>query len=159
VDRRGLIHEKDVEQLMLMVEVIRQDLLTDLAREARVEASNVRGDSRKFDGRKAVDGDPETYWTTDDGIVSASLTMDFGEVITFNRFLVQEYIPLGQRVKEFSLEAWVDGDWVEIDAQSTIGAKRILRFDDVSTQKLHLNILDARACPLISNLEVYHAPE
>lgn len=159
VDRRGLIHEKDVEQLMGMVEVIRKDLKTDLARDARMEASSVRGDSRNFDGRKAVDGEPETYWATDDGIVSASLTLDFGKVIAFNRFLVQEYIPLGQRVKAFSLEAWVDGDWVEIDAQTSIGAKRILRFENVSSQKLRLNILDARACPLISNLEVYLAPE
>ena len=159
VDQRGLIHEQDVEQLMKMVEVIRSDMETDLARNAAVEASQVRGDSRKFDARKAVDGDPETYWATDDGIVAASLTIDFGKETTFNRFLVQEYIPLGQRVREFSLEASVDGAWKEIDAQTTIGYKRILRFENVSSQKLRLNILDAKGSLTISNLEVYHAPK
>jgi len=159
VDQRGLIHEKDVEQLMKMVEVIRKDLETDLARDASVEASQVRGDSRKFDGSKAIDGDPETYWSTDDGVLSASLVIDFGEETTFNRFLAQEYIPLGQRVREFSLEAWVNGGWEQIDAQTTIGYKRILRFDDVSSRKLRFTILDARGCPAISNLEVYHAPK
>jgi len=159
VDRRGLIHEKDVEQLNKMVEVINRDLATNLTWEARVEASQVRGDSKKFDARRAVDDDPETYWATDDEIVAASLTLDFGEGTTFNRFLVQEYIPLGQRVKEFSLEAWVNGAWEEIDRQTTIGNKRILRFENVTSDKLRLNILDAKACPTISNVEVYHAPK
>jgi len=159
VDQRGLIHERDEEQLMKMVEVIRKDLEIDLARDASAEASQVRGDSRKFDGSKAIDGDPETYWSTDDGIVSASLTLDFGEETTFNRFLVQEYIALGQRVKEFSLEAWVDGAWKEIDKQTTIGYKRILRFENVSSQKLRLNILDAKGSLTLSNVEVYHAPK
>jgi alpha-L-fucosidase len=159
VDQRGLIHEKDVEQLMKMVEVIRKDLETNLATGASVEASQVRGASRKYDGRKAVDGDPETYWSTDDGVLSASLTIDFGKEISFNRFLVQEYIPLGQRVKEFSLEACIDGAWKEIDSQSTIGYKRILRFGNVSSQKLRLNILDAKGPLTISNVEVFHAPK
>lgn len=159
VDMRGLIHEKDVERLMKMVEVIRKDMETNLATDIAVEASQVRGGSKKFDANKAVDGDPETYWATDDGIVAASLTLDFGQETTFNRFLVQEYIPLGQRVKEFSLEAWVDDAWKEIAVQSTIGAKRILRFENVSSQKLRLNILDAKGSPTIRNVEVYHAPK
>ncbi len=159
VDMRGLIHENDVEHLMKMVEVIRSDMEIDLARDVDVTASQVRGDSRKYDGRKAVDGNPETYWTTDDEVLGASLILDFGEEISFNRFLAREYIPLGQRVKRFSIEAWVDGAWMEIDAQTTIGNKRILRFDNVSSQKLRFNILEARGCPVISTVEVYHAPK
>ena len=159
VDMRGLIHENDVEHLMKMVEVIRSDMEIDLARDMDVTASQVRGDSRKFDGRKAVDGDPESYWSTDDGTLAASLTIDFGKETTFNRFLVQEYIPLGQRVKEFSIEAWINDTWEEIDAQTTIGNKRILRFDNVSSDKLRFNILDSKACPTISNIEIYHAPK
>jgi alpha-L-fucosidase len=159
VDRRGLIHEKDVEHLMKMVEVVRRDLQTDLAWDARVEASKVRGGSRNFDARNVVDGEPDTYWATDDSVLSASLTFEFGRENTFNRILIQEYIPLGQRVKEFSLEAWVDGAWKEIDKQTTIGYKRILRFENVSSDKLRLNILDAKACPTISNVEIYHAPK
>jgi alpha-L-fucosidase len=159
VDRRGLVHENDAEHLKKMAEVIRGDLGKDLAGNAKVEADRVRGKSRKYTGRKAVDGDPETYWTTDDGVVSASLTMDFGRETTFNRFLVREYIPLGQRVKKFSIEAMVDGEWKLLDSQTTIGNKRILRFGDVTSQILRFNILDARGCPVISTVEVYHAPE
>ncbi len=159
VDRRGLIHENDVEQLMKMVEVIRKDMETDLARNTVVRASQVRGESRKFSAGKAVDGDPDTYWATDDEVLKASLIIEFGAMTTFNRFLVQEYIPLGQRVKKFSIEAWIDDAWEEIDAQTTIGAKRILRFDNVKSDKLRFNILESKACPTISNIEVYHAPK
>jgi len=159
VDRRGLIHERDVEQLMKMVEVIKKDMEFDLALGKDITASQVRGDSKKFDASKANDGDHQTYWATDDGVTSASLIINFGAKTTFNRFLVQEYIPLGQRVKQFSIEAWINGAWEEIDAQTTIGSKRILRFENVTSEKIRLNILDSKASPTISNVEVYHAPK
>ena len=159
VDARGLIHERDVEQLMKMTEVIRKDFANNLAEDIKAKADQVRGNSTTFDASKTVDGDPETYWATDDGITSGSLILDFGAPTTFNRFLTQEYIPLGQRVKKFSIEAWVNDEWQTIDTQTTIGFKRILRFDNVTATKLRLHILDSKACPTISNIEVYHAPK
>lgn len=159
VDRRGLIHEKDVDRLMKMVAVIRNDLAADLARGMPANASQVRGSDRAYAALKAIDGDPETYWATDDGITSASLTIDFGRETTFNRFLVQEYIPLGQRVKKFSVEALIDGAWKEIDTQTTIGYKRILRFEEVSADKIRLNILESRACPAIATIGVFMAQD
>ena len=73
-----------------------------------------------------------TYWATDDNVTKASLTIDFGKPTTFNRFLVQEYIRLGQRVKAFTVEALVDGNWKELAKATTIGYKRILRFPTVN---------------------------
>lgn len=159
VDMRGLIHENDVDHLMKMVNVIRRDMEFDLARSMDVSASNIRGKSRKFDAKKVVDDNPETFWSTDDDTLSASLIIKFGLPCTINRFLVQEYIPLGQRVKKFSLEAWVDNSWKPVDKQTTIGYKRILRFNNVNTDKLRFSILDAKASPCITNIEVYHAPK
>ncbi len=159
VDARGLIHENDVDHLMKMVNVIAKDFETNLATGVSVEASNVRGNSGKFNAEKTIDGKKDSYWATDDGVTSASVTIDFGKETTFNRFLVQEYIQLGQRVKKFSIEAFINDEWKEIDLQTTIGYKRILRFDNVISTKLRFNILDAKACPVISNIEVYHAPK
>jgi alpha-L-fucosidase len=73
--------------------------------------------------------------------------------------LVQEDIRFGQRVKEFTLEAYAENDWELIASQTTIGRKRILRFPNVVASKLRLNIVDSKACPVISNIGVYNAPK
>ena len=159
VDTRGLIHEKDVEQVMKLAKTIESDFANNLVAGQKVEASNIRGNSKKYKAENVTDGNPETYWATDDNIIISSLTIDFEKPIEFNRFLIQEYIPLGQRVREFSVEAFINDDWKLIDAQTTIGYKRILRFPNVVATKLRLNIKDAKACPVISNIEVYKAPK
>jgi alpha-L-fucosidase len=159
VDRRGLIHEKDVEQLNKMVAVIEADFEDNLAWDARISATNERGRAQEYKARRVIDGDPETYWCTEDGKTTASLTIHFRKEVTFNRFLVQEFIPLGQRVKQFSIDYWDGKSWVEIDRQTTIGYKRILRFENVRSDKLRLNIIEAKGCPTISTIEVYHAPK
>jgi alpha-L-fucosidase len=38
---------------------------------------------------------------------------------------------------------------------TTIGYKRILKLKPVTTQKIRVTIKDSKACPLISNIEVY----
>lgn len=76
-----------------------------------------------------------------------------------NRFLIQEDIRLGQRVKKFKLEAWVENEWQLVASETTIGRKRILRFPDVFASKLRVTIEDAKASPVISNIEVFYAPK
>jgi alpha-L-fucosidase len=159
VDRRGLVHEKDAEQLRKLAAVVERDFEYNLTEGAYTQATNVRGKSVRFNSKKALDDDYNTYWSTDDFITSASLIIDFGKATTFNRFLVQEYVPLGQRVQRFSLEAFWDGKWTPITAQTTIGYKRILRFDDVTATKVRFNVLQSKACPAISNIEIYRAPK
>lgn len=54
------------------------------------------------------------FFAADDDVTDASLTINFGKPTCFNRFLAQEYIRLGQRVKAFTVEALVDGNWKEV---------------------------------------------
>jgi alpha-L-fucosidase len=86
------------------------------------------------------------------------MIVDFGKPTTFNRFLVQEYIRLGQRVKAFTIEAFVDGNWKELAQATTIGYKRILLFPTVRATQLRFNITDSKSCPVISNVGIYNAP-
>jgi len=158
VDRRGLVHENDEKQLKKLTAQLKQDFAHNLALHAKTSADTYRGNSKKYHSDHTVDGNKSTYWTTDDGTTQGSVTIDFGKPTQFNRFLVQEYIPLGQRVKKFMLEAEVDGTWETIDQQTTIGYKRILRLKDVVATKIRLTIADSKAAPLISNIEVYNAP-
>ncbi len=158
VDTRGLIHENDVKQLQKLTGQLKEDFANPLAKNKSTQASNVRGSSSTYGPSLAVDGNKETYWATDDGLVNASLTIDLGEPTIFNRFLVQEYITLGQRVKKFKVEAEVDGNWKEIANQTTIGYKRILRLAPVKATKVRLTIEEAKDSPLISTIELYNAP-
>ena len=154
----GLIHPNDEKAVLDFGKAIKESFAINLAEGAKAEASNVRGNARKFNASKAIDGDKGTYWTTDDSVTTASLTIDLGKPTLFNRFMVQEYIRLGQRVKEFTVEAFVDSAWKEIAKGTTIGYKRILRFPAVEASKVRLRITASKCCPLISNIGIYKAP-
>lgn len=155
----GLIHEKDEKAALEFAQAVKEAFALNLVEKARAKASNVRGRNAKYQANKAIDADKETYWATDDGVNQAALTIRFAKPTSFNRFLVQEYIRLGQRVKAFTVEALVDGVWKELAKETTIGYKRILRFPTVEATQLRFTITDAKSCPLISNIGVYNAPQ
>ncbi len=159
VDTRGLIHEKDAEQILKLANAIKLDFATNLIENKKVVASNTRGNSNKFQAKNVTDNNPESFWSTDDSVIVASITVDFNEPTEFNRFLIQEDIRFGQRVKKFTLEANIENQWKQIDAQTTIGRKRILRFPNVVASRIRLNIVDSKACPVISNIGVFKAPK
>ena len=154
----GLIHPNDEKAALEFAKAVKESFAVNLAEKTKAEASNVRGNAKEFGADKAIDGNKDTYWATDDNVTKASLTIDFGKPTLFNRFLVQEYIRLGQRVKAFTVEALVDGNWKEVAKATTIGYKRILRFPTVKATKVRFSITDSKSCPVISNIGIYNAP-
>lgn len=157
VDQRGLVNDRDINRLMEFRKAREEALKNNLAK-GRVTATNIRGNQRDYAADMVLDDRAETYWATDDGVTKASLEIDFGREIEFNRFLAQENIALGQRVKRFSLRIWKNEGYEIIAQQTTIGYKRILVFPVVRTRKLQLVIEDAKASPTITNIEVFRAP-
>ncbi len=93
--------------------------------------------------------------------------IDFGKPTAFNRFVAEEDIRYGQRVKKFSLEAEINGKWQPLkdalveqgDGLTTIGHRRIICFPTVNATRLRLTILDAKCQPVIKRTSVYLAPE
>ncbi|MDO8343466.1 MAG: alpha-L-fucosidase [Cellvibrio sp.] len=155
----GQIHKTDEKNVIEMARVVKDSFAVNLAEKAKkIEATNVRANNNLFGAANTVDGNKETYWATDDNQTTASLTIEFKKPTTFNRFLVQEYIRLGQRVKAFTLEAFVDNTWQEIAQGTTIGYKRILRFPSVSATKVRFNVTDSKSSLVISNIGLYDAP-
>ena len=100
--------------------------------------------------------------TADGGMI-----LSFKHPTSFNRFLAEEDIALGQRVKRFSLEAMVNGKWQSLkdslvqfgDGLTTIGHRRIICFPTITATQLRFTILDSKAEPIISNVGLYLAPE
>lgn len=154
----GLIHEKDEKAALEFAQEVKKVFAVNLAKGAKIEASNVRANNSDFRAENVLDGDKNTYWTTDDQAKSGSLIISFDKPTVFNRFLVQEYIRLGQRVKLFKVEAFINQEWKELANETTIGYKRILCFPTVEATKIRFTILDAKSNPLISNIEIYNAP-
>lgn len=154
-DRRGLIHENDVGSLQGFRKILDRVFATNLALEGVVSASGHRGNDERFDASKLIDRDSQTYWTTDDHTTRSFVEVKWSEPQVIRYLVIQEFIELGQRVRKFTVEAMVDGKWQEVFSGTTIGYKRILPLDSVRTTQLRLGILDAKACPVISNLEVY----
>ena len=154
-DRRGLIAEIDAQRLLEFRNALDSIFARDMAKEAKVMASCVRGPDARFGAERAIDGLPGTYWATYDVVLQASLTLTWTEPRHFDVVQLQEHVELGQRVESFSIEARTDGRWVEVARGTTIGYKRLLRFTPVTADGVRLNILASRACPTISTLGVF----
>lgn len=157
--RSGRIHVNDSTRLMEFRRAIDEVFENDLTKGASITASQIRGKSDKFTPSNLLNDDYDTYWATNDDQTTASLELDLGTEKSFNRFSIQEYIPLGQRVEIFSIDAWVEGKWSTIAKATTIGYKRILRFPTVTTSKLKINIEKSLACPVLNKVALYLAPE
>ncbi len=100
-------------------------------------------------------------------LVNRSFTLTFKKPTTVNRFLAEEDISLGQRVKKFTLEAFVDGQWIPLkdelveghDGLTTIGHRRTICFPTVKATQLRFTITDCKAEPVIQKLGLYLAPD
>ena len=155
-DRRGLLNERDVESLLAFRELREKEFSAELAKGKKITASDCRG--KGFHSSNINDGNPETYWATDDDKLTADIVIDLGGATEVNRILIQEYIKLGQRIQEFSVEALVDGKWQKVVDGTTIGYKVIRKFPLVTASKIRVNFLKSKACPVISNVELFRAP-
>lgn len=117
-DRRGLISDSDAVRLKEFGEYITE-----------VFADN------KLDGRNK----PRTLR------VGASVEYTLRPGASVNVFMIGEDIRKGQRVEAFTVEGLIDGNWKELARGTTIGYKRLLRFDDCRPEKIRFTPTHSRA--------------
>lgn len=154
-DRRGLIHENDVAALRGWRQMLDEAFANNLAAGSSATANTYRGNDQAFAATQTTDEDNETYWATDDGVTGGSLEIDLRREQLIEYVVLKEYIPLGQRVSSFSVDAWINNNWQTVAKATTIGYQRILRIDPVHTSKIRVTILEARACPTLATVAVY----
>lgn len=159
VDREGLIHPIDSTRAVAMHQRIQAELSHNLLASANIKASNIR-DKQQFAVQHLTDGDPDTYWATADGVTQATVEFRFKSAQRINRLMLQEYIPLGQRVSAFSVEYYNQGRWHAIDpgeATTTIGYKRLLRFGTITASRLRIRFTNSRGPLCMSEIGAYLA--
>jgi len=151
-DRRGLFHEVDVERLRGMGEYIRKTFAHNLAEDAVITADCDNG----YDLPENVKCDCyDCYYKPFDGENAVTLNIKLPEEKTVTHVVLKECIPYSQRIEKYAIDAKVDGEWVEINAGTTVGYQKIARFDAVETDEIRIRILDSRVCPIISFVGIY----
>lgn len=158
-DRRGRIHDNDVAALREFRRILDATFGKNLAHSAQASATQVRGSDPKFSPDNLVDGRHESYWTTDDAVTTAEVTLQLQRPTPFNVIELREYLPLGQRIDTFTIDHHSDGKWVETVQGTSIGNRRLLRLKDtVTTDRVRLRITQAAATPAVSEFGLYLEP-
>ncbi len=159
-EHSGRIPVIDSVRVMEWRKMLDEQFAHDLALSASMSSNTDRGYGYK--ASEVNDDNWDSYWATPDGVTTGELTLNFAEPTTMNTLLLQEYIPLGQRVIEFKVEYENEnGNFTPIttkDTMSTIGYKRIIRFDPISTKALKVSFTKSRGELTINNMSAYLAP-
>lgn len=129
-DRRGLIHEIDVQRIKELSEYINKTFATNYVEKGSQEWAAQVGESKEYDVKSGA---------------------------MVNTFLIQEDITKGQRVEDFLVEVYSNGAWQYATEGTTIGYKRLLRFSDCQPEKVRVTIRGSRATANISNVGLYYA--
>ncbi len=155
-DKRGHIHEIDSTRLMEFKAAVDGIFGVDFAAGASAAADNVRGGSRRFAAANILDDDYDSYWAVDDGVLAPQVTVALDGPKTFNCVMIQEYIPLGQRITDFNVEALgTDGVWRTIARETTVGYKRLIPVPVTEAVAIRINITGSLACPVINKVGLY----
>ena len=153
-DTTGRINAADSARLMEFRAALDDIFKNNLTESAKAEATSVRGGN--FKAQNILNNEYDSFWAAPDNVTEASITIDLKGEKTFNLIQIQEYIPLGQRIKSFTVETLnADGSWTEIASETTIGYKRIIPIEEVTTSKVRLNITGAYACPVLNGFALY----
>ncbi|SER91669.1 alpha-L-fucosidase [Pedobacter rhizosphaerae] len=148
-NKDGLIDEHDRLILSQWTRIRKETFKKNLAKDAVFTCKN------GLNEKALLDGDYLTNWTTKENDSTATLEITLPKAMRFDVVMLQENISIGQRIEEFSLE-YLDKDvWKQLIKGTTVGYKRLLRFDEVSTTKLRLHIGSSRLNPTLSEFGLF----
>lgn len=153
VDTRGLIHENDTKRLYELNNYIRNTFSNNLLMESKMYFNDTPHPINKLIDNKISTMCP--FKTKLNNVIEISLN----ENKIVDIFKISENINLGQRVKKFRLQALVDDNWLTIEEGTTIGSKRLIKFEPIEIKKLKFTIIDSKDIPMISEIGIYKSYE
>jgi hypothetical protein len=150
--------DKSTPRLPQLRSDVDANLGPNLALRRPINTSNVRNDNREFGGEKAVDGDENTYWATNDDARRMTLEVDMEGPVEVNGMDIGEAIGMEGGVLEYKVEGEVDSDWKLLAQGTEIGPRVIARFPEETVWKVRLTIVKSNAYPAIRRFGLYHVP-
>ena len=159
-NKKGLLDESDVASLKAFGNLVKQTFAVNLARGARLKASDIRGNNpARFGPQFLLDNDRYTYWATDDSVTQPELTMSLSSKKTFDVIRLRENIKLGQRIGSVAIDAMLNGEWKEIATATSIGPNRLIRLPhSIAADKVRLRITSSPVCIALSDFGLYKEP-
>lgn len=148
-DREGRLSEYDVKSLQGFKQLMDRTFQQNLVKAAAIKCAN------GINVHAIADGKYETYFTTKRHDTTAVIELTFPATSTFNILSLQENISVGQRIESFVLEYKEGNEWKKITEGSTVGYKRLLRFNAVNAKQVRLCILSSRLNPTLSEFGLY----
>lgn len=85
-----------------------------------------------------------------------SLMLKLGKPQPVNHCIIQENISNGERIRQYKIEAQVNGKWQTVSQGESVGHKRIEQFPTVNASALRLTITQAIAQPDIRNFSAFY---
>jgi alpha-L-fucosidase len=159
-NRDGLLDPEDVAALKGFGDLLRKTFAVNLAKGAILQASNIRArNAGRFGPSFLLDADRYSYWSTDDGITTPTLTLNLKGNQSFNVIRLRENIKLGQRIEAIEIEAFLDNRWQKIAAATSIGANRLIRLPQtITTNRVRLKVTKSPVCIALSDFGLYKEP-
>jgi alpha-L-fucosidase len=148
-DKEGLINEADIKNLKEWTRLRDNIFKNNFAKGASVIAAN------GINAKAILDNNYNTYWTTKGKDTTATIELKLKNKATFSVLMLQENIAIGQRIEKFDLEYWDGTSWKKAAEGTTVGYKRLLQFDPVTTDKVRLKINSSRLNPTIAELGLF----
>ena len=151
-NKNGLFAKEDIDRLKELGEFLKTAFRNNLMEDAVLLVDSYK-DGCNIENVREPGYD--SYFSTEEGVASCVIDIQFNEEKIINYLVLQENIELSQRVEGFSVKAEVDGIMEEIYYGKVIGYKHIAQLKGIRTKCLRINILDARVCPTLSFIGIY----
>ena len=157
-DTRGLIPDNQLANLRLATEAIDKTFARNLAVGAKLIADTADPAHRSS---LALDGNLDTWWEAASGQSTATLTLKMPHVVTFDVVSLQEAVDhRSQRIESFAIDVWDGSDWKQVDEQTTVGHKRLLRWSTpVTSDQVRIRITGARLEPTLAEVGLFKQAE
>ena len=154
-NKDGLLHENDVKRLAEIGERLNNDFYHDLTDSASISFNG--GDVVGFEVANILKKD-DSSWTSENLNAGEYIEIDFANEVELDKIVLQEDLRHGQRIEKYTVEAQKGDAWEHVFEGSTIGNKRIKRFDKtICTSKLRITITQCRTTPYIKSIRVYRS--
>lgn len=161
-NNKGKVDQAILDRVVEFGQNVQDTFRTNLAKAdgTTITASNVRGNDIDFKPGNAVDDDDATYWTTDDGTTSGSLTIKWDSAKRFDVVSIEEAIQNGQHINSYKVE-YKENDnasWQPMEGGVTVGSKRLIRTSPISATQVRITVgTSTGKVPQLSEVGVYKA--